>query len=632
MFTMDEVLSKRNQRDAFNFLERKKDSCGSDGMRLADLKEYWLLNHEWIEKELKKGTYQPGIVKCYDITTGHGKRRTVSTLTGIDKFVTRLLSQKLNRYFTPLFLPNSYAYQDGKGVTEAVAQAKRYADSGLLYVAKIDIKNFFDTINLELLLRRVQEKISDESIIQVLDSFLHCDVFYENKVIHKTEGVVQGSSISPVLSNIYMHSLDQYMEDREFNWIRFADDIHIFCSDRQSAMEILNETASRVQETLLLKINEKKSNVCKIYDTRVLGYDFYLQNGNVEAKKHIYQKQNKYNDWQPSILQKVNNEYHIVQDGVLNKKDYAMIFENTQEKHHIPVEAVHQLNVYGNINLTSNVLKTVTEHKIRIGFFDRYGQVMGYYIPENCVQSSVTVMKQYNNYQDESLRVETARAMEIAGIHNMRSNIKYYSRKNNNVLDEITKELSNTIVCINNAKTVEEMMLYEARARERYYHGFDQIVKEDFQFEKRTRRPPRNEVNAMISFGNTLLYNKFLHYIWKTSLDARVGVVHATNKRLHSLNLDFADIFKPVLVDRVIFTLINCKQIKKEIHFQHEEEGVLLNEAGKKIFLSEFQKKLLTTIIIKGNTYTYQQLMENEVKNYEKFILKEEKYRPYKYY
>ena len=136
----------------------------------------------------------------------------------------------------------------------------------------------------------------------------------------------------------------------------------------------------------------------------------------------------------------------------------------------------------------------------------------------------------------------------------------------------------------------------------------------------------------MISFGNPLLYNLILQIIWRGNLDPRVGIVHATNRRSHSLNLDFADIFKPIIVDRVIFTLINCHQIKKE-HFEQHEQGVYLTNEGKKIFILVFEHKLQQKLVQKGNdSCIYRQLLEREVKAYHKYVTNGEKYKPYKYY
>jgi len=152
-------------------------------------------------------------------------------------------------------------------------------------------------------------------------------------------------------------------------------------------------------------------------------------------------------------------------------------------------------------------------------------------------------------------------------------------------------------------------------------------------FTTRTKRPSKDELNALISFGNTLLYNLFLQIIWKTALDPRIGVVHATNRRSHSLNLDFADIFKPIITDRIIFTMLNCHQIRKDVHFEgNAEDGVYLNNEGKRIFIEEFNEKLESKMVIHNKSVSYRQLLTDEVRHFQKSIIGNEKYRPYKYY
>lgn len=225
--------------------------------------------------------------------------------------------------------------------------------------------------------------------------------------------------------------------------------------------------------------------------------------------------------------------------------------------------------------------------------------------------------------------------MEIAGLHNIRANLRYYNKKKQKTaISDAIEKLNRFIAKVNEADGIQELMLLEARGRETYYFTFNNIIEQqEFRFERRIKRPPRDELNAMISFGNTLLYNQFLQIIWKTSLDPRIGIIHASNRRSHSLNLDFADLFKPVIVDRVIFTLINCQQIKKEKHFVHvKENGVYLNKEGKKLFIEVFERKLAAKKVVRGEKYTYKQLMENEVRKYQKYLLQDEKYKPYKYY
>ena len=364
------------------------------------------------------------------------------------------------------------------------------------------------------------------------------------------------------------------------------------------------------------------------------GYDFINKNGKVIIKKHTYQKVRKYSDWTECSIEKVNKEYHILHDGIINKKDYSILFENEDEKHHIPIEVTDQINIYSNVSLTSNILKTLSKERIRVSYFDRYGNHIGDYIPEGYLGSGKTVLKQSKIYNDSEKRCSVAKNIEIASIHNMRANMRYYNKKIKDSLDEEIQIMSQAIVDINEAFSIEKMMLIEARARGIYYSTFNRIINQkEFEFTKRTRRPPKDELNAMISFGNTMLYNYFAQFVSKTSLDDRIGIVHATNNRAHSLSLDFADIFKPVIVDRLIFSLINKHQIKKEMHFcTSDKGGVYLNDVGKRLFVENFDKKLISRVVVKGEKTTYRYLMENEVKEYAKFIERGKEYKVYKYY
>jgi len=158
-------------------------------------------------------------------------------------------------------------------------------------------------------------------------------------------------------------------------------------------------------------------------------------------------------------------------------------------------------------------------------------------------------------------------------------------------------------------------MMIEARCRQKYYELFNEIIKvRGFEFTARTRRPPRYALNAMISFGNTLLYNRIAMEINKTSLDIRIGIVHSTNNRSETLNLDVADLFKPILVDRTIFTLINRKVLNLERDFITEDDGsVYMSAIGKRIFISEFNSKLYQKLTEGGKTISYDTKLKQEV-------------------
>lgn len=211
--------------------------------------------------------------------------------------------------------------------------------------------------------------------------------------------------------------------------------------------------------------------------------------------------------------------------------------------------------------------------------------------------------------------------------------IRYYKRrKEDEKLGTAVDDLSKLIQQLNEAKSVTQLMTVEAQARQKYYHCFNWILDDpDFIFEKRTRRPPEDPLNAMISFGNTLLYQRIANEINRTALDIRIGIVHAAGKRPESLNLDLADLFKPILVDRTIFTLVNRKMLSAEDFVEVEKNGIYLSKSGKKQFIKEFEQKLYQKLQIDGMERTYDYLIKREIQRLKKHIEFGEKYKPYKY-
>ena len=171
----------------------------------------------------------------------------------------------------------------------------------------------------------------------------------------------------------------------------------------------------------------------------------------------------------------------------------------------------------------------------------------------------------------------------------------------------------------------------EGNIRDMYYKGFDNIIEnEDFIFEHRTRRPPQNHLNALISFGNSLLYTLVLSEIYKTHLDPRIGFLHTTNFRRFTLNLDIAEIFKPIIVDRIIFTLIGRRMITID-DFEKDMGGILLKENSMKRFVEEFDSKLKTTIQHRElrRNVSYNRLIRIELYKLEKHLIGEREYTPF---
>ena len=632
MITLDDLLVDENISNCLASFHEKRDGTGPDGMRVSELDDYWSANQQQLERKLRDGTYEPGIVRLYDVPTKSGKQRKIGSINVIDRFVEKLIQLKLRSEIEPLFLPLSFAYQEGKGTLAAAMQAREYIQEGNVYLCELDIRDYFGSIHLGRLKKLCKEHFDRQSML-LLENLLSRKVEQDGTITVPDTGLLQGSAISPCLSNLYLHSFDQKMENMQLNWLRFSDNINVYCKSADEAQACYATLRDELGRTHQLGLNKKKSGIYNALDRRVLGYDLCKSGDTIEVRKHSYTVRRTYPTWHESVIHKSHNAYHIVQDGIITRQDYSLLFENDDEKHHIPVGITDQLNIYGSVTITPSALRTITKQGIRIAYLDDYGNLMGVYVPESHGKAADVFLRQCTLYNDQALRLDTARRMEIAAIHNMRENLRYYDRRGRADLSEHIANMTQAVVATNEGKDVNALMLIEARARKRYYEALGQIVSETgFGFAQRSKQPPLDPCNAMISFGNMVLYNKLLQIIWKTSLDPKIGIVHATNRRNYSLNLDFADIFKPVIVDKVILSLINRHEIRPDSHFRYEGNGVYLNTDGKRLMLKRLDQKLDARVSGKNAKKTYLQLLIDEVTAFQRLVREGEKYHPYKYY
>ena len=476
-------------------------------------------------------------------------------------------------------------------------------------------------------------KILDEKVMNLIIAYLRCTILDDHITFQKEEGILQGGPLSPLLSNIYMDELDHYMDEKKYSFCRFGDDINIYVKTYDEAVVCLNEIREHITDVEMLPLNQKKTGVFQGLNRKYLGYRFEEKNKKVLIKKEKKAYRTVYRDWYTTGIQRVDNSYHLINEGILTKRDFNILFEGGEGKRYIPVETTDALFIYSNVILTGGFLEFVNQARLNVFVIDKYGEKVGSFVPQNNRRNIKMELKQLRMYDSETKRLAMARKLEIAGISNIRANLRYYERrKESKELQENVDVMSAYIKQLNEAKSINELMLIEAQTRQKYYQCFNYILdNKDFNFEKRTRRPPQDPINAMISFGNTLLYQRIANEINRTSLDIRIGIVHAAGSRPESLNLDLADLFKPILVDRAIFTLINRKMISGSDFIEVENNGIYLSKSGKKAFIKEFENKIYQKVKIDGIDRTYDYVIKREIQNLKREIETGEAYKPYKY-
>ena len=628
MITLNEIMGKKNVKTVMNDLYKKSYNKRA----FIEFQKYYENNKQIIRQEIENNKYQPENIILKEIINYKGKRRLVSILNIKDKFISKLLLEVLEKYIAPNFSENSFAYQKGKGTTQAILKIKKLVEEGKEIVGKIDIKDYFDTINHEKLLKMMQDVKIERRVIELINKFIKCKVDYQYSTYTKTQGIIQGSPLSAILSNIYLDSFDKELDKLNIKYIRYCDDINIFGKDKKEVYNTIKFIEKRLKEQYLLNINHNQTEITNVFYTKFLGYKLIKNKFGVEIVK-ISKEVQYTNRWRTNSLEKINNEYHIINEGILSQSDYTILFENKNKKVYIPIEATKILNIYSNIIINSNFFNLMNSKNIIVNLFDKHNRYIGKFIPNNTRKSCLLLLKQVEIYNDYNKRMNMAKDILSSEIYNLKSNLKYYNRRYNHDIKEKIKLIEKTEKEINLIKEHEKLLLCEARIKGIYYSCFNEILQnEKFKFIKRSKRPPQDPINALISFGNTLLYNYIAKEIYKTKLDIRIAYLHSSNNRYESLNLDLADIFKPIIVDKIIFKLINKKIINDRLHFENINGGVYLTGEGKNIVINEFYKKIKDITTIGNNKMSYEKIIRKEIYKLSNSIMNEEKYKAFKYY
>lgn len=322
---------------------------------------------------------------------------------------------------------------------------------------------------------------------------------------------------------------------------------------------------------------------------------------------------------------------YIFSNGKLQRRQNTLSFVDKEgKKKYVPVENTSEFYIFGELDLNKRLLEFLTQNEIPLHFFNYHGYYVGSFYPREHYNSGCLILKQAEHYLEMTKRMDLAHRFITGATENMKRVLSYYQRRGVS-LQGVLNAIDSAASLLKAQDSPEELMAIEGNVREMYYGAFDKILKrEGFSFARRTRRPPQNRLNALISFGNSMMYVLALSEIYRTHLDPRIGFLHTTNFRRFTLNLDVAEVFKPIFVDRLIFSLVNRSQLQAK-HFSQEAGGIFLTESGRRIFIEEWEKRLRTTIDhpkLKRKV-SYRRLVRLDLYKIEKHLLGDQPYIPY---
>lgn len=282
---------------------------------------------------------------------------------------------------------------------------------------------------------------------------------------------------------------------------------------------------------------------------------------------------------------------YLTSMGELSRKDNSLCFRKNGKNVYIPIENTKEIYCMQEISINTKLLDFLSRNKIVVHFFNYYEGYCGTFYPREYLNSGKLLVGQVKAYEEK--REIIARNI-VRGIgENIKEVLYHYYKHNKNEVKETIDWIKNEFQQkLDKANDIETIMQTEGELWQKFYSNFKYIIPEGFVFSKRVKRPPDNPINAMISFGNSLVYTKTITAIYNTHLDQRISFLHEPSEGRFSLSLDISEVFKPILTFKTIFELVNNKKIQVNKHFDKKLNYCLLNEEGRKIFITAFEQRI----------------------------------------
>jgi RNA-directed DNA polymerase len=278
------VLARENLQRAWKRVRANKGAAGADGLDIdqtaAHLRTAWPI----IRDQLLKGTYRPMPVRRVTIPKPGGGERELGIPTVTDRLIQQALLQVLQPILDPTFSEHSYGFRPGRSAHDAVLAAQSYVQSGRRIVVDVDLEKFFDRVNHDILIDRLQKRIADAGIIRLIRAYLNSGIMADGVVQERMMGAPQGGPLSPLLANVLLDEVDKELERRGHCFVRYADDANVYVRSRKAGERVM-ALLRRLYGKLRLTVNEAKSAVASVFGRKFLGYGFWVARGGAVKRR-----------------------------------------------------------------------------------------------------------------------------------------------------------------------------------------------------------------------------------------------------------------------------------------------------------------------------------------------------------
>lgn len=533
--------------------------------------------------ELREGTWRPSPVRRVEIPKPSGGVRRLGVPVLADRIVERALLAVLDPELDPLLLPWSFAYRRGLGPRDAVAALTEARDTGATWVARADIKDCFERIPQWEVLRRLREVVDDQRVIHLVGMLLDRRVRGgRTNPDDRGRGLHQGSVLSPLLSNLYLDVFDRAMLEEGWRVIRYGDDFAIPVTSRSEGEQALRAASTRLED-LRLELNTGKCHVASFEDgVRFLGET--LTASTLAASEMLSHPTETvvYVDRQGSLV-RVRGDRLIVVDG-----DESLLRLNLRR--------VRQVVCFGRVGLTTTFLHRAAQRGIEVVLLTEQGTLGSRLTPPTT--SDPTVRRAQYRAADDATRTRRLAAAFVDGkIDNMRvSLLRAARRREDGDASAAAERLREAGQRLSDAADLDAVLGWEGSSTREYMQGLRRLLDPEWDFHGRRRRPPTDPVNAMLSYGYTLLCHEAIAAAEAAGLDPMVGFLHRHRWGRPALALDLMEEFRPMTVDVAVWRCISTRQVRPDQFTTEPDTGCRMGDDAKHTFLAAYEKRMLTLI------------------------------------
>lgn len=321
--------------------------------------------------------------------------------------------------------------------------------------------------------------------------------------------------------------------------------------------------------------------------------------------------------------------YLTEQGAVLRKKSKTLVVDKAGKVLlEVPEFKVERVLIFGNIQITTQAVAFLLENGIETSFFTMNGKLKGKLTP---LESKNVYLRlyQYKRYQQEEFKLNLAQGIIEGKIKNQIVLLQRYQRNHPEAdFTQCVDRLQEAIKTLLVKKKVSTVLGVEGAATAVYFEAFGRMFRKELKFDGRSRRPPKDPVNALLSFGYTLISNEILSLLSGMGFDPYIGYLHAIDYGRPSLALDLVEEFRHTIVDRLVLSTFN-KEIFDVDDFEEKDGGIYLNDNSRKTFFLHYERSLQQQFQYEGAEVTFRRLFKNQAQKLSQVILKNEQYTPF---